>query len=140
MRGALHRLGEQSAWAYLSMLCVMGGVAFVVNPEELAPTTIYNGLPYWLVVAWTASVAAGGCFILTGLMIGKVRVERIGYAYLAIAVAIFAACLVGIGWVPTRTFSLINYAAAFVAMVARYRALGRVIVIDIPKRLRDDLP
>lgn len=135
MRGALRRLGEQSAWAYLSLLCILGGLGLLLDPEQYAPQTIYAGLPYWLIVVWTASVAGGGSFIMAGLLLGKPRIERIGYAYLAIAVALFALCLLFVGWVPSRTFSLINYTAAFIAMVARYRALGRQFVIEIPRSM-----
>lgn len=138
VRAALRRLADQSAWAYLAFICVLSGVAFMLDPDRLAPRTIYDGLPYWLVLTWTGSVAFGGLAILTGLTGGWPRIERLGYLYLAIAVAIFGACLTFIGWTPNRMFSLINYAAAFIALVARYRFLGRKFEITVPKRLTDD--
>lgn len=137
-RRALRRLGEQSAWAYLSILCILGGLAFLAQPNKLAPNPIYAGLPTWLVIGWTISVGLGGGFIFLGILIGKVKIERIGHAYLAIAVAIFGLCIVFVGWTPARIFSVVNYTAAFVALVARYRALGRTFTITIPKRLASD--
>lgn len=136
---ALHwweRVQNQSAWVFLAGLMIISAIGILFDPSTVAPPSLYQALDQWMVYGWAGSMLfASGC-ILAGIFTGKAAIERIGHAWLLLAMGVWVTCILSVNFAANRATSMIVYGIFMFAVVARYRALGKAVHIKIPRRLQ----
>lgn len=105
--------------AYLAVV----GIGGIVSGGGIAPGAVRDVLPYWLVMAWTVAVAAGGALATIGALAERSRVESAGLAFLAAGAVVYGLTIPTAAWPEGAT--VITVSAAVLSMcLIRMRVLA----------------
>lgn len=75
---------------YLAVIGIIGAI----SGRGIAPDTLVESLPFWLVHSWTLAIAIGGLFATGGCVTQRTRVESAGLALLLAGIGLYGAVII----------------------------------------------
>jgi hypothetical protein len=103
---------------------VIDGIYQLFHGVKASPSTVITLLPYWLLVAWQATLVVGGTVGLVGRLRASWQIERAGLAMIGPAAFAYGMAIV----FETGTRGLVAASIDLMigtAFLIRYRVLGQ---------------
>lgn len=75
---------------YLAVIGIIGAV----SGRGIAPASLEESLPFWLVHSWTLAVAVGGLLASAGCLTERTRVESAGLGLLLAGIGLYGAVII----------------------------------------------
>lgn len=108
--------------AYLALV----GAAGLASGGGIAPSSVRDTLPHWLVLAWTLAVTAGGALATVGALVERTRVESAGLGFLAAGAVVYGLVVTLAAWPGGATVIAVSAAVLSMCLIRmRVLALAR---------------
>lgn len=130
IKNVFHALTLESSTVFVAFIGIIVGWPAIINPEELAPTSIRETFPEWAIVAWGVSLLVGGLVTILGIVWQSrlaMRIEQIGMACLACGTFLYVTALASYSTDLWKSLvALTPYVFFTLVCIARYWNLNRL--------------